>query len=271
MMKKIILIAVMLIGMSASVSAYEKTYAIVVGVADYQNFEKGKGDLSYTVNDARMFSEFLMSKQGGSVPAENVILLLDEQATRQNIIDQASTLFDKATKRDRVIFYFSGHGTKGKFMPYDVTNNGRNVLTYGDVKAIFRHAKCDMKLLFADACFSGNMREEIKRNQELRESLQETPDKKKDNNSNMNIVVMMSCKGDETSLELGSIEQGIFTYYLMEGLGGKANSDGNKYLTIQELFYYLYHQVQDKAAEYGRQQTPEIFGKFNLNLIVAEY
>ena len=88
----------------------------------------------------------------------------------------------------------------------------------------------------------------------------------------MNIAVMMSCQGDETSMELGSLQQGLFTYYLMEGLGGAANNDGNKYVTIQELYYYVYHKVKDRAAQCRppHKQTPELFGKFDLRLIVAK-
>lgn len=86
----------------------------------------------------------------------------------------------------------------------------------------------------------------------------------------MNIAVMMSCQGDETSMEMGSLQQGLFTYYLIEGLGGKANRDGNMFITIQELYYYVYHKVQDKAASRGKKQTPELFGKFDLRLIVAK-
>lgn len=272
MKKFLTLLLMLLLGMSTSLLAYENTYAVIVGVADYKNFEKGNGDLKYTINDARLFKEFLLSKKGGSVPEENVILLLDEQASRANIIKTASELFAKAERRDRVIFYFSGHGGPGRFLPYDVTLNGRSMLTYEDVKSFFRHAKCDMKLLFADACHSGNMEDQMLKNQANNESSKPGGGKKPDAASpqNMNIVVMMSCKGDEVSVEMPSLQQGLFTYHLIKGLGGEANSDGNSYLTIQELFYYMYHKVQDDAAQLGRSQTPVIFGKFNLGLIVAE-
>jgi hypothetical protein len=56
----------------------------------------------------------------------------------------------------------------------------------------------------------------------------------------------------------------------MEGLGGGANRDGNKYITIQELYYYVYHKVQDYANKCGQSQTPLLFGKFDLRLIVGK-
>lgn len=257
---------VLFMGLGGYVLAYNNTYAIIIGVADYKNFTYFDGDLNYTVNGANSFANFLMSKKGGSVPAANIVLLTNAQASKDNIIAKGKALFSKARKDDRVIFYFTGHGDKGCFLPYDVTVFGGNLLYFSEVKTIFKAAKCNTKLLFADACFSGSMKEGLSKNYELRSSIE------KGNRlaENMNIAVMMSCQGDETSIESSSIEKGLFTYYLMEGLGGKANRDGNKYITIQELFYYVYHEVQDEAASWGHKQTPELFGKFDLRLIVAK-
>lgn len=265
-MRRILLIAALVMGMSGMALAYENTYAIIIGVADYKNFSRFDGDLRYTVNDAVSFASFLKSKKGGSVPSTNIVLLTNAQATKQNIIEKGKALFAKAQKDDRVIFYFSGHGDKGCFLPYDVSSMGGNLLYFSEVKSIFKAAKCNTKLLFADACFAGSMKEGLSANKELRKSLE----KGHKDASNMNIAVMMSCQGNEMSIEMPTMQQGLFTYYLMEGLGGAANRDGNKFVTIQELYYYVYHKVQDTAATKDHQQTPELFGKFDLRLIVAK-
>ena len=254
------------LGMDSMAEAYNNTYAIIIGVADYKNFTVFDGDLNYTVNDAVSFATFLKSKKGGSVPSANIVLLTNSQASKENIIAKGKALFSKAKKDDRVIFYFTGHGDKGCFLPYDVTMMGDNLLYFSEVKSIFKTAKCNTKLLFADACFSGSMKEGLSNNYELRRSIE----KGNKTAGNMNIAVMMSCQDDETSIESSGLEKGLFTYYLMEGLSGKANRDGNKYITIQELFYYVYHKVQDNAALWGHKQTPMLFGKFDLRLIVAK-
>ena len=265
-MKRLLLFFALLLGMGATAFAYDNTYAIIIGVADYKNFTPGKGDLTFTVPDAIRFSDFLKSKRGGSVPASNIILLTDAQATKQAILDKGKALFAKAGKNDRVIFYFSGHGGEGFFMPYDATNYGRNLLFYDEVKSIFRTSKSNTKLLFADACHSGSMKPDAKKDVELQKSLE----KGKQAASNMNIAVMLSCKHDQVSWETSALRQGVFTYYLMEGLAGAANRDGNKFITIQELFYYVYHNVEEKTVKMGKKQTPVLFGKFNLALIVGK-
>lgn len=265
MNKRLALLLFMLVGCVGWATAYNSTYAIVIGVADYKNYDSD-GDLTYTIKDAESFCAFLKSKKGGSVPASNIVLLTNAQATKENIMNQGKALFAKAKKDDRVIFYFSGHGSKGCFLPYDFTEMGLNLLYFSEVKSIFRSAKCNTKLLFADACYAGGMKGSVKEKAVMEKNLE----KGAKDASNMNIAVMMSCKGDETSIESNSLQQGLFTYYLMEGLGGKANRDGNQFVTIQELYYYVYHKVQDYAAKIDKKQTPELFGKFDLRLIVAK-
>lgn len=266
MKKRIVILLLFLMGLNASMSAYENTYALIIGVADYKNFAPGDGDLSYTVGDALSFAAFLKSKKGGNVPSTNIVLLTDANASKSNIIAKGKALFAKAKKDDRVIFYFSGHGDKGCFLPYDVSLMGGNMLYFSEVKSIFKAAKCNTKLLFADACFAGSMKKNVTQKADWKKALE----KGHKSAGNMNIAVMMSCQGDETSIESPSLQQGLFTYYLMEGLGGAANSDGNKFVTIQELYYYVYHKVQDEAASRRHKQTPELFGKFDLRLIVAK-
>lgn len=253
-MKKIFLIAVTLFLVSEMAYAYNNTYALVVGIADYKN----SNDLTYTVGDAKMFANFLASKKGGKVPVENIVLLVNNGATKANIMAYAKSLFSKAGKDDRVIFYFSGHGGSGFFAPYDCGDSWDSYLYYDEVKSMFRSAKCSTKLLFADACCAGGMKEKneyVEMTEEKRQAL-----------SNSNIAVMMSCKADECSIETSAFRHGIFTYYLIEGLSGSANSDKSSYVTIKELFYYVYK----KTKAYSEKQTPQLFGKFNPNLIVGK-
>lgn len=253
---------ILFVGFFFTCHAYDKTYAVIIGVADYKNFTKDDGDLKYTINDAMKFYKFLMSERGGSVPKENIVLLLNADATKANIIEKSKALFANAKSKDRIFFYFSGHGSDDCFMPYDVTVRGNNLLYFSDVKEIFRCAKCSTKLLIADACFSGTMKNSIKK---------QKTDENAQSDDSVNIAVMMSCGKDETSLELGNLKQGVFTYYLIEGLGGAAyNAEkGSKYITIGELFNYVYKNVTAKAKEYHGKQTPVLFGKFDKRLIIA--
>ena len=127
--------------------AQGQTYAVVVGIADYAALTAQDGDLRFADRDARQVAAFLQSKTGGQVPASQIRLLTNRQATLASI-QQALTLFRKARPGDRVILYFSGHGMPGSFVPYDARAGAtRSLLTYATIKAAFRQSAAATKLL----------------------------------------------------------------------------------------------------------------------------
>lgn len=260
-MKRILLLLLpLLLGKVAF--SYENTYAVIVGIADYKH-DAIAADLPYSLNNTRAIYNFLTSPEGGSVPEKNILLLTDSKATRNNIILKTKALYARAGKNDRVIFYYGGHGGEGFFAPHDYDGTAETALFYSDIKSIFKSAKSSTKLLFIDACYSGGIKAPDARQ-----------DRKTDQTStkNLNIAVMSASRGNEVSWQSGELGMGVFTYYLIKGLGGAANRDGNSYITIQELFYYVYKQVTDKTSGPGfsSQQTPQLFGKFDLRLIVGK-
>lgn len=253
--------------------SYSNTYVVIVGIADYQNLSYNSGDLRYTINDCNKLSKFLMSEKGGSIPAKNIYTLTNSLAKKANIIKYSKKIFTNAKENDRVIFYYSGHGMAGAFLPYDIKQNGNsllNVLYFDEIKEIFQAANCKTKLIFADACFSGSLKntsKTVKKNIEL----------KNINSKEFEIAVMLSCKENETSLELSDLKQGIFSYYLINGLGGSADLDKNKFVTIEELHKYVALKTKNKAKEQidgntkqPHNQNPITFGSFNKNMIVSK-
>ena len=222
--------------------AYKNTYAIIIGVADYKYMEQGDGDLNWTVNDAYKMEQFLMSKEGGSVPQQNIHMFLDDDANKSDILYYSKRMFARAKPGDRVLFYFSGHGQKGAFVPYDVDGSGRKLLYFRELKEVFREANCETKLLIADACFAGSLKESTKSqlkvaiDKDLNSHVKSTNSK----GSKQNIAVMLSCKDDEKSMEYGRLKQGVFTYTVIRGLKGYADKNNNTKITIKELFMYVY-------------------------------
>jgi hypothetical protein len=80
--------------------------ALVVGINDYG----GLGDLNSCVADARDFANLLGRTYG--VPAGNIRLLLDGEASREGIaVAFQQHLVSGASADDQIVFYFSGHGS----------------------------------------------------------------------------------------------------------------------------------------------------------------
>ena len=76
----------------------------------------------------------------------------------------------------------------------------------------------------------------------------------------------MSSASNETSLELGTLQQGAFTYQYIEGLKGGADANGDKIITISELYEYVSKKVTQST--YGHQH-PQLKGIFDHDMPVG--
>ncbi len=232
------------------------TYAVVVGIADYKITDYRTGDLKFADKDAVRFADFLQSPAGGNVPNQNIKVLTNKVATQKAILN-ALQLFEKATEEDRVIFYFSGHGLGGAFIPYDVKKNDpSSVLTHRDVKKRFKASAASTKLCIADACLSGSMTTQ----QAWNVSESKTFPK------NADVVLMLSSRSTQNSVESGVARGGLFTFFLLSGLRGKADANYDKTVTIKELFRYVSPLLKRNTPNH---QAPMFYGKFSDNLVLS--
>ena len=78
--------------------------------------------------------------------------------------------------------------------------------------------------------------------------------------------MLLSSKGSEVSLEDHGLRQGIFSHFLIRGLRGEADNNGNSIVTVQELFNFVYKKVRSYTAN---AQTPKLSGEFDPSMPVA--
>ncbi len=233
----------------------EQTFAVVIGVADYQALTYRTGDLRFADHDARQVVAFLRSKSGGSVPEANIRLLTNRQATLSAIV-QALTLFNRAGNNDRVILYFSGHGLPNGFVPYDARPGNLNrMFTYAMIKSAFHDAKAATKLCIADACLSGGM------------THQNTPPSSTQRGTNgKNVAMILASRSTQNAIEDGRLAAGAFTYFMLKGLSGQGDLNGDGVVTIKELHQFVSPLVKKRTRS---RQTPIFYGRFSDNLPLA--
>ncbi len=233
-----------------------KIWAVVVGVARYAHMPV----LKYTDDDAYHIYAFLKSPEGGALPDEQIRILIDEDANRTNIVSAMRQTFLKADANDVVMLYFSGHGLPGSFLPVDF-DGYNNRLQHEEVKTIFEESKAKHKLCLADACHSGTLTA-------MRTPLDGTLKKYYEafENSRGGTALLLSSKGDEVSLEDQGLRQGIFSHFLIRGLKGEADADGNAIVTIAELYDFVHIKVRKYTAN---AQSPTITGSYDERMPVA--
>lgn len=241
----------------ASGTQQAKTWALIIGVSSYRHMPA----LRFPDDDAYRLFAFLQSPPGGAIPDERIQILIDEDATRKNILEAMQRLFLQAGPDDLLILYFSGHGIPGAFLPIDY-NGVNNLLTHQEIKQMLDRSKAGYKLCLADACHSGGLL--AARGGKLPDVLSRYYENLAD--AQRGTALIMSSKAEETSLESSGLRQGVFSHFLLRGLKGEADQDQDGVVRVQELYRYIDQQV---TAYTRYQQSPVIQGNYDQRMPVA--
>lgn len=242
---------------SASYDPEVKIYALLVGVSAYNHMPT----LKYTDDDAYRIFAFLKSPEGGALPDEQIRLLIDEDATRENILKEMQKVFFKADKNDMVMLYFSGHGLKGSLIPYDF-DGFNNQLAYTDVQAILDRSEAKQKVCLVDACYAGSMQQP--KTATISQSLNQFYSLI--NNANSGTAFLLSSADTEVSLEDNGLRQGVFSHFLIKGLKGDADQNQDKMIQLGELFNFVTKEVKRYTLN---RQSPYAAGRFDQSMPVA--
>lgn len=236
-----------------------KVWAVVVGAARYQHMQT----LKYTDDDAYQLAGFLRSVEGGALPNEQVKVLIDEDATHRNIIMAMRNVYSRADENDVILFYFSGHGLQGSFLPVDY-DGFVNRLEHYELRDALLASRARHKLVIADACHSGSLggRSGAQQNAKGGGGIQGTLNAYYNalNNAQASTALLLSSKGEEISLEDGGLRSGIFSHFLIKGMQGEADDNADKLVSIQELFSYVHREVRQYT---GNIQTPTLTGTYD--------
>lgn len=220
-----------------------KVYLVSVGITDYPGTRM---DLTLPAKDAQTIS-WLYSKNTNVEYSQ----LLNEQATRHNILSAMRKTFAKAASEDIVVLFYSGHGYPGGFTVYD------GQLPYTQIRKAMATSKCKNKMIFADACFSGKIRTNGNSSQSSVQAAKKA-----------NVMLFLSSRNNETSIERQDMKNGFFTTYLQKGLRGGADVNRDRIITAKELYDYVHDGVIKIS---GGKQHPVMWGKFSDNMPVMKW
>jgi tetratricopeptide (TPR) repeat protein/uncharacterized caspase-like protein len=241
-----------------------RVWAVVIGVARYKN---PKLNLKFADNDAQAFYGFLRSPAGGNIPADRITLLTNERATRSSIIRALNERFNRAFEDDVIMLYIASHGQTDPvsdevyFLGYDTEadNLSGSALSQTDIEKSLTNTRAKKKVWIADACHSG-----IYKGMEMRANAHALTNKLLNRIavSNNGMALLTASSNSEFSFEDAKWGggHGVFTYHLLQGLKGKADANTDTFVTIRELYEYVYRGVADDTAG---QQHPELKGNFD--------
>jgi tetratricopeptide (TPR) repeat protein len=249
---------------NSSIRNTGKTRALVIGISDYQFIDK----LTYAHKDAESFASFLYSQ---GLSAADAVVLTNKQATRANIITELLRMAQLSQPGDNLIFYFSGHGDvenvtmfkKGYLLTNDTYSNNymAGAISVNDLKDIFV-TLCDRQVkvvVITDACRSGKLAGG-------KDGTQYTATLLKPLWSNE--IKILSSEPDQLSVEgpQWGEGRGVFSYYLISGMEGAADSNRDSLITINELNQFVGSKVAEVTL--GKQQ-PIIDGPNRFSTVVV--
>lgn len=253
-------------------------YLISLAVA---NYEQSEYNLRYTINDGRGFVK-LFSEHADNFDHVVVDSLYNSNCTKQNFLALKEKLM-KSKVDDYVYVHIAGHGLLDDDLNwYFATQNidffdpSVNGLKYEDIEGLLDGIPARNKMLLMDACHSGEVDKQdgveiadkadgddtrgavtVNKRKKTKNSLGNSFELMRllfsDLKKGTGTVVISAASGGGYALENESIENGIFTYCLMDAFKkNKADKNKDKSISVSELRNFIFDGVS-KMSE-GKQQ-----------------
>lgn len=248
----------------------KNTYAVVVGISDYQ--DPGIPDLRYADKDAEAFANYLRSSAGGKLDGDHMKVLINQQATMAQFANTLDWLWEVCKEGDEAIIYFSGHGDvekksltqPGFLLCWDaparvyIAGGAFALPMLQEVISTLSIQNKAKVIVITDACRSGTLAgSSVGGAQATAANLSKQFG---------NEIKIMSCQPNEYSIEgeQWGGGRGAFSYHLLDALYGMADNNKDQFVTLQEVGRYLEDHVSNEVAPVS--QVPMTVGNRNERL-----
>lgn len=217
-----------------------KKMAAVIGASLYQD------SMFPPLPAARADAEKMAEVLGNEYYGYNVSLLLDEDATRANVL---KTLFELHREEpDDFVFFFAGHGAKSvhgaSIVLHDATEYDHGISMEELAGERIQFAGANVTAIL-DCCHSGALRvrggAKVERptNEDLRRGLI---------GAQGNISAIAACLPEEVAFEYAGLGHGLLTFNLLEGMGGLA-ADSLGRVTPTSLYTFVAALMREATGQ----------------------
>lgn len=228
--------------------------AVVIGISDYH--DPAIKDLYYGRRDAEAVADFLRIK------GYEVRRLTDGTKGTATLRSIRSALIwlSSAGPTDRVIFYFSGHGSdapnplgegRGFLLPIDTDSKdlAASALPVAELRHAFERTSAQNVTLLLDTCFAAGAKSVSR----------QAPKKATDITGGMfgpGRVALFSSRDNEPSLESHSDHHGYFTFFLLDAWHREMRA-------AEAVYRHLYHGVErdTKGQQHPRKEYLDAEGE----------
>lgn len=224
-------------------------WVLAVGVSQYQD---PRINLRHADHDALRIAQMLELQEGVLFQEVATKVLVNEQATRANIITQMSDFLGQAAPKDVILIFMAGHGLQARqtgtyyFVPHNanIENLAYEGLSMHDFDEAVKRlsVNVDKLMLWMDTCHSGAATVAARGmsvGEDLTAALEQASGQ----------YVLSASKAGEESLEDDSFRlpgedraHGAFTFSLLRGMRGEPQ-DTAKVIWLGDLFSHVSREV----------------------------
>lgn len=219
-------------------------HVFAVGISEYRNPEL---NLNYGVVDATGVLEYFKTSYSALFKNFESYILFNREATRTGIMEALEALKD-IPKEDTLVIYFAGHGEAigdtWYFVPHDLERIDREEMyskkgiSSDFLKEMITRLGASKVFVLMDSCKSGAAIEAFDafENDRAFALLCRAT----------GVHIAAAAGKDQYAGEMDSLGHGVFTYSLLEGLGGKADNapkDGN--ITVEEVLGFIQVKMEE--------------------------
>lgn len=237
-----------------------RRWAFLVGINDYVNQPK----LKYCRQDCMSLRDTLVDR--GRFEADNIVILTDDskldrdRPTFGQIYGRLPQVLEAADPEDLVLVFLSGHGAQfedkqgkhGYFLPLDGSRRQTSI-PLAWVTEQLESCKARSKVLILDAC-RNDVTEAGRATRSLEGSIV-------DESQGKSFVTLFSCDAGQKSSEHDESSNGVYTHFLLEGLAGAGDRDGDKNVDLYEAHLYARRKTQQWGVKHARPQSPMLKGE----------
>lgn len=225
--------AALMVGAGPAAAGIER-YAVLIG---NNRGDRNDGELRFAEADAAKLAAVL--EDLGGFPPENILVLRGKgpSVVRKNLIALNDRIRRQRADQAVLFVYYSGHADAEK-----LHLNGDH-LELSEIEHLVRGSAADFRLLVLDSCRSGALTR-------VKGGTSGPPVRivLEDRLAGEGVVFLTSSAAGEDAQESDELGGSFFTHYLVSGLLGAADQDGDGVVALREAYRHAYDSTIEASS-----------------------